>query len=373
MKLAIITDTHVGCRSGSSIFREYFKWFYTNVLFPYMDENCIKNLLHGGDFFDNRNAISLQDIDFVANWLASELVARGLHIHVVLGNHDVAFRNTNHIHSLTILERAAPDNVTVYADPALVSFDDQQVAFVPWINASNQEATLKFLNDIEDKKNTIILGHFEMIGMKMYANSIRCEHGLEPTQFKDFQKVLSGHFHHMSETQNVLYLGSTFHLTWQDYGDPRGFHVYDTDTKSFKFEENEFSLFVKVAFDKDIFKAMTDEEYKENFEHRFVKLVVTEADYDRVALLDTISKINRAAPHELQVQNDAIVSVNESDADDDQKDVMEKTSKTTEEYIEAYVDERYFGSEEDEIFGQTILNELKALYSEAIPRMAKGE
>lgn len=369
MKLVCITDTHVGCRAGSSIFREYFKWYYENVLFKYMEENGIKTLLHGGDVMDNRNSISLQDIDFMGNWFADQLITRDIDMHVVLGNHDVAFRNTNAIHSLTILERAAPDNVKVYSEPELVDFDGQKIAMVPWINASNHQATLEFINGIEDKENTLILGHFEIVGMKMYANSIRCEHGLEPIAFKDFQRVLSGHFHHMSTTQNIMYLGSTFHLTWQDYGDPRGIHVYDTDTKDFEFVENEFSLFVQVPFDKEIFKAMSDKEYEEAFEGRFVKMIVSDVNYDRVALLDTVSKINRVKPHDLQIQNDALIGVVEGGSEDDTTDVVKSTSKTTEEYIETYIKDRYG----DDTRGQILLNILNDLYLKANEQRAKGE
>lgn len=366
MKLAIITDTHTGCRSGSTIFREYMRWYYENVLFKYMEENCITNLLHGGDFCDNRNAITLQDIDFMGNWFAGQLKQRGIRLHVVLGNHDVAYRNTNAVHSLTILERSAPDNVTVYSEPKLVDFDGQKVAMIPWINSSNYSDTMDFIKNIEDKENTLVLGHFEIVGMKMYANSIRCEHGLETDMFANFQRVLSGHFHHMSSTQNIMYLGSTFHLNWQDYGDPRGIHVYDTNTKQFDFVENEYSLFVQVPFDSAIFKAMSDAEYEEAFEGRFVKLIVSDPDYDRVALLDTVSKINRVKPHDLQVQNDALIGVVEGE--NETEEVIEKTSKSTREYIESFVEARY----KDDT-GKALMTILDRLYLKANELQTQGE
>lgn len=369
MKLAIITDTHLGCRSGSSIFREYFRWYYSEILFPYMEENCITNLLHGGDFFDDRNSIKLADIDFITSWFAPELVKRHIHLHVILGNHDVAFRNTNRIHSLSILKASAPDNVTVYEEAELVEFDGQKYAMIPWINSENRESTIDFINGIEKKEEVIILGHFEIIGMKMYANSIRCDHGLEPVQFKDFKRVLSGHFHHMSEVQNILYLGSTFHLTWQDYGDPRGFHVFDTKTRDFEFIENEHCLFIEVAFDKEIFAAMTDAEYEEAFNSRFVRVVVTEADYDKVALMDVISKINRTKPHDLVIQNDTLLNVEEEDGEKTEEKVLESTSKTTAEYIESFVKARFQEPDESEAY----LKILERLYSEATALLTKGE
>ncbi len=369
MKLAIITDTHQGCRSGSSIFREYMKWYYSEILFPYMEENLISNLLHGGDFFDDRNSIKLADIDFVTNWFAKELVKRRIHLHVILGNHDVAFRNTNRIHSLSILKAAAPDNITVYEEAELVEFDGQKYAMVPWINVENRESTKAFLDGIEDKANTIILGHFEIVGMKMYANSIRCDHGLQPIEFEGFKKVLSGHFHHKSEVQNILYLGSTFHLTWQDYGDPRGFHVFDTKTRDFEFVENEYCLFVEVAFDKEVFGKMTDAEYEEAFGSRFVKIVVTDPDYDKVALMDVVSRINRTKPHDLVVQNDTILNQGEEEGETTEEKVLENTSKTTAEYIESYVKERF----PDDDVSESYLKIFERLYSEANALLTKGE
>ena len=33
MKVAIITDTHYGCRKGSKLFQDYFESFYKNIFF----------------------------------------------------------------------------------------------------------------------------------------------------------------------------------------------------------------------------------------------------------------------------------------------------------------------------------------------------
>ena len=39
MKVAIITDQHFGARKGSKFLHDYFKKFYDDVFFPYLEEN----------------------------------------------------------------------------------------------------------------------------------------------------------------------------------------------------------------------------------------------------------------------------------------------------------------------------------------------
>ena len=37
MKIAIITDTHYGARKGADYIHSYFKNFYDNIFFPYLE------------------------------------------------------------------------------------------------------------------------------------------------------------------------------------------------------------------------------------------------------------------------------------------------------------------------------------------------
>ena len=63
MNIAIITDQHFGARKSSRHFHDYFKNFYDNVFFPYLEENNIKILLDLGDTFDNRKNCLLYTSD----------------------------------------------------------------------------------------------------------------------------------------------------------------------------------------------------------------------------------------------------------------------------------------------------------------------
>lgn len=334
MTIAIITDTHVGARSSSSIFREYMKFWYDTEFFSKLYEQGVTDILHLGDFFDNRNSLSVLDIDFVVNWYAKQLIKYDMTLTVVLGNHDVAFKNTNRIHSLTVLKAAAPANVTIIDECTHKVIDGQEYALIPWINSENYDDTMDFLGTHPAKDSTIVAGHFEIQGAKHYASSAPAEHGLNAELFKEFGEVWSGHFHHKSKLSNVRYIGAAFHLNWQDYGDARGYHLFDAATQTLTFVENETCLFRMVTFEADVFKAMDDAEYIDLFEGMFVRLVVN-SEYNRVDLMDTVSKINRAKPHDLQVVNTYALT---QDADTSTaEDIEERTSKTTKQYIDDYI------------------------------------
>ena len=52
MKLAIITDQHFGARKGADYIHKYFKKFYDNTFFPYLEKNKIDTVVDMGDTFD---------------------------------------------------------------------------------------------------------------------------------------------------------------------------------------------------------------------------------------------------------------------------------------------------------------------------------
>ena len=101
------------------------------------------------------------------------------------------------------------------------------------INASNAQA---------------VFGHFEFAGFQMYRGHIN-DHGMDTERFDKFPLVCSGHFHHRSRRGNIVYLGNTYEFTWSDYNDPRGYHLYDTQTNEIEFYENPNRIFHKIYYD----------------------------------------------------------------------------------------------------------------------------
>lgn len=286
MKIGYITDTHLGARGGSNVFREYFKQFYSDILFPRLKEEKVTDLLHGGDFFDNRDAITANDVDFVRNFFLPLLEKNKITMHLNLGNHDIHYKNVNEV-SISSIFSDHP-NVKIYSEATELDFDGYKILFVPWINSSNYDDTLK---TIKASKARTCLGHFEIEGFKMYRDSIVSD-GLGQKVFKHFERVLSGHYHHSSTVGNITYLGSPYHLNWQDYPDQRGFYIFDTKSDKLEFVENDYSLFVELEYSEDLDPA--------DYEHMFVKLFVFDkpsaSNYKRF-----IDKFKKVRTHKLDI------------------------------------------------------------------------
>jgi hypothetical protein len=94
--------------------------------------------------------------------------------------------------------------------------------------------------------------------------------GHPASMFKAFQRVFSGHFHHRSTTGNITYLGNPYEITWSDYNDPRGFHIYDTETMETEFIQNPYSMFHKIYYDDD----KLDYGELSQYEDCYVKIIV---------------------------------------------------------------------------------------------------
>jgi hypothetical protein len=73
--------------------------------------------------------------------------------------------------------------------------------------------------------------------------------GMDSNIFSKFRAVYSGHYHHRSSRGNITYLGTPYEMTWADYEDQKGFHVFDTDTLEMTFIPNPFHMFHIITYD----------------------------------------------------------------------------------------------------------------------------
>ena len=100
MKIALINDTHFGARNDSEAFNSYFFKFYDNVFFPYLKEHNIKTLVHLGDIVDRRKFINFNTLNSFREKFVYRLGRMGIDTHVIIGNHDTYWKNTNEINSM---------------------------------------------------------------------------------------------------------------------------------------------------------------------------------------------------------------------------------------------------------------------------------
>jgi DNA repair exonuclease SbcCD nuclease subunit len=244
MKVALITDTHFGARSDSIPFDNFFAKFYTEVFFPHLEQAGIKTIIHLGDVFDRRKFINYNTLKKCREYFFDKARDLGIDVHMIAGNHDTFFKNTNEVNSLDLLLREY-GNVITYSDAEEIKLDGKNLLLVPWICSGNYQETMEV---VDNSNAQAVFGHFEFSGFEMYRGH-KNDHGMGTESFDRFPLVCSGHFHHRSRVGNILYLGNTYEFTWSDYNDTRGYHLYDTETNEVEFFENPFQIFHKIYYD----------------------------------------------------------------------------------------------------------------------------
>ena len=265
MKVAIITDTHYGARKSSSLFHDYFEKFYKEVFFPTLDEQGITTLVHMGDAFDSRKGIDFKALTWAQRVVFDPLKERGIEVHLIVGNHDAYYKNTNIVNGVDLLLREY-DNIKVYSKPTESKLDNLDVLFVPWINQENEKETTKL---IKKTHCNVAMGHLELQGFRVNRQLVM-EHGLESKLFEKFTRVYSGHYHTRSNNGTVFYLGNPYEMFWTDVKDERGFHIFDTETLEHTPVNNPFRLFYNIYYEDDDYQLFDTREY----ENKIVKVIV---------------------------------------------------------------------------------------------------
>jgi 3',5'-cyclic AMP phosphodiesterase CpdA len=270
MRIVLINDTHAGARGDSLIFNEFFFKFWENVFFPYLKKHNIKQICHLGDLVDRRKFINYVILNSWRKRFFDRMLEDGIEMDVIVGNHDVTYKNTNEINAMEELFDHY-NNINVFTEPEEREYDGLNIALVPWMNSSNYEQSIEFL---KNTKAQVVFGHFDISGFEMDRGNVSHD-GMDMKTFERFDTVLSGHFHHKSSKGNITYLGNQYEMTWMDYGDQRGFHVFDTETRELEFIPNPFHIFHRISYDDTIqdFEFWKKYDY-ESLKESYIKIVV---------------------------------------------------------------------------------------------------
>ena len=265
MKVAIITDQHFGARKGSKHLHDYFKQFYDDVFFPYIEEHGIDTIVDMGDTFDNRRSIDLWSLEWAKENYYDRLEKLGITVHTIVGNHTAYYKDTNAINSVDLLLKQYK-NVKIYSECTEVMLDRLQVLFIPWINAENTQSSIK---SIKDSTSKVAMGHLELNGFRAHRGHVM-EEGMASALFEKFERTFSGHYHTRSDNGRIFYLGNPYEMFWNDVNDPRGFTIFDTETLEHKSIDNPHRLFYNIYYEDTPFQTFDTREY----EGKIVKVIV---------------------------------------------------------------------------------------------------
>ena len=355
MKIALITDQHFGARNDSIHFLDFYEKFYKDTFFPTLDSSGIDTVLILGDTFDRRKYVNFYSLKRTKEMFFDELARRGSRVFMLAGNHDTYFKNTNEVNSVDLLLKEY-DNVSVIDFPETIHISHgavgTDICMIPWICPENYNQCLA---EIENTSADLCMGHFEIAGFAMHRGMPSHE-GLNRDIFRRFDRVFSGHYHHRSTSDNITYLGNPYELTWQDYNDPRGFHIFDLDDYTLEFIPNPNIMFHRVIYD-DREESITEINNKDltKYTNTYVKVVVVNKTnpylFDK--FMNNLYQVNSI---DITIAED-MVDLTEGVEDD-----MINEAEDTITIINKFVD----GIEEEHIDNDKLKTVLKELYVEAL-------
>ena len=346
MKIAIITDTHFGARNDNQNFNDFFYKFYEKVFFPTLVKRGITTCIHMGDVMDRRKYVSFKTATDFRKRFIDKFEELGVDLHLIVGNHDTYYKNTSEVNSM---EELVGGKFKIYTGPEVVEFDETPILLMPWINANNYNESIDAL---KNAKSDILMGHLEINGFPMNANQIMASEGWDKKHFKNFETVFSGHFHHKNDDGQIFYLGTPYELYWNDCGDPKGFHVYDTETKELERIVNPYTIYKKIYYDdsQNDYSKHNVVQYKDHY----VKIIVVNKkdlyEFDKFT-----DRLLKADCFDVRIIED----FSELDASNVSDDIVENTEDTL-TLLDKYIDELDITLSKDRL-----KNTMKVLYNEA--------
>lgn len=326
MRIALITDSHFGEKSDSALFLDYQQRFFDKVFFPYLKRHKIDTVFHLGDLVHRRKYINFNTLNRMRQMFLDKL--DGYTVHMILGNHDTFLKNTNKINSLRelVVNRY---KFTVHELPIDVEIGGTSILMLPWIAPDIRAKTTKA---IKSSRSGICFGHLELSGF-LNNEGIELEHADKPESFDKFDVVCSGHYHTLAAKENIQYLGAPFQFTWNDYNTPKGFWVFDTETRKLQFIQNESNLFVKLYYNdsKYTLDQMNEKAEISGIESAYCKIEVDEKT-NPYTFDQFLAHVERLGPLDLKViEKQHIVWLDDVDSAEDTLTTLKKSADALED------------------------------------------
>lgn len=212
----VFGDLHLGMKNNSKQHNEWCVQFITFMIEQALARN-IKTCIFLGDWSHNRSSVNVITLNYSLQCL--RMLSEAFDdVIMILGNHDLYFRDKLDMHSIPYVEE--------FKNIHLVTQITTQgsCVFVPWLVGEEWKQIPKITQPH-------MFCHAEIARFKMNAMVELPDHGgLNSEHFKYQKLVMSGHFHKRQRKGKILYIGNAFPHNYSDvHDDDRGCMIWKPD------------------------------------------------------------------------------------------------------------------------------------------------
>lgn len=316
-RIFFIADIHFGIYQNSLIWQnihtEYFNEFFVPLIQKEKEDgDCLFVL---GDIFDSRNTINVATMNLAND--VFEKVSKELDVFVVLGNHDIYFKDNSEVNSTICFDKHVKK---IYKDVELFEYDNS-ILIAPWQN-----------NKAIDVKDGVryILTHSDINGMQ-FNDMKTIDEGVD---FPENVIVISGHIHLRQKKRNKVYVGSPMGLTRISAGRKHGIYRLDIESGKMKFFENTVSpVFLNINYDD--YMLMSEDEFKMKVDNNFVNMFIP-AEMTNMFPYKTVQELAKGA---YQIKFKPIANEKEVEELEDLGEIVDTVNK----YDLFYALKKYIG------------------------------
>lgn len=297
-RAAFIGDQHFGIADGKLAMHKFYDRVYSEWMIPLLMERGIRIAFQFGDIFDKRKGVDSFSASEAKRYFFEPLENAGIQYIGLIGNHDAFFTNTIEVNSPDLLLNGDEfQNIQLIQEPKRLFLGTASIDIVPWIARDNEQQIANF---IAESTSDYLFGHFEIEGFAMYKG-VESQHGMKREFFKRYKKVFSGHYHTRSDDGNIMYIGTPCEMTWNDYDDPRGIHIFDSETGELEFIPCPFNLFETIIYDEDKidFKKTPNVDIKDKYVKLYVSKRTDFKKYDKF-----VTALNQMGAHDIKIIED---------------------------------------------------------------------
>ncbi len=344
-KLLFFSDIHIAAHKGSQDRLDdclnVLKWVFTTAR-----SRKIRNVIFGGDLFQDRQKISLLAYNKTFDVLAAN---DDIGIYLLLGNHDLWFYESTEVSSVHPF--SALDHVSVIDEPGRQVIACEGIPDIDFLPFTHNP--VKILKEWK-KKSKILVAHIAVDGSTLNFHhrtkaevNVEHENDMVPVSrdlFEGWERVFLGHYHGAQKlTKRAEYLGSPLELSFGEAGCRKHLVILDTETMDVEYVENKFSP-----------KHLILEEGELPPEGRnFVRLYVS--DLRSADVVDLKNNLKSRCP-------EAQITYHEKEAKEDKETQEEKMKKFN--IADGDMLERFVSATNTNLEPKTLLNVAKELCSE---------